>query len=197
MPPSKREELVETAMKVFAREGYHGTGVERVLQESGVSRMTLYNHFKSKEELILAALRRRDEVFRNRLMKFVAGRGGPIEQILAVFDFYAHWFEDADFCGCMFINASAEFRDSASPISRAIVEHRARLVQYLQQFCEQAGVDDPASLAAQLGLLLDGAVVTAQGSCCESSARGKVIQRARQAAIALINASQPAPSRGA
>lgn len=191
MPPSRRDELVEAAMRVFSREGFHGTGIEQVLQESGICRMTLYNHFKSKDELILAALRRRDEIFRNRLMKFVAGRGGAgVDSILAVFDFYAQWFEESDFCGCMFINASAEFRDSQSPISRAIVEHRVALVHALRQYCEHAELDDPASLAAQLGLLLDGAVVTAQGSCCESGSRRQVIQRARQAALALIDSAR-------
>jgi len=194
MPPSRREELVEAAMRVFSRDGFHGTGIEQVLQESGICRMTLYNHFKSKDELILAALRRRDEIFRNRLMKFVSSRSGVgIDAILAVFDFYAQWFEETDFCGCMFINASAEFRDPESPISRAIIEHRATLVQYLKKHCEQAELNDPASLAEQLGLLLDGAVVTAQGSCCEASDRAKVIQRARQAALALIDSARTNP----
>ncbi len=196
MPPSRREELVEAAMKIFSKGGFHGTGIEQVLQESGICRMTLYNHFKSKDELILAALRRRDEIFRNRLMKFVASRGGTgVDAILAVFDFYSQWFGEADFCGCMFINASAEFRDSDSPISRAIVEHRAALVQYIKNHCEQAELNDPSLLAEQLGLLLDGAIVTAQGSCCESGSRRQVIQRARQAAIALINASAHATSK--
>ncbi len=194
MPPSRREELVEAAMEIFSRRGFHGTGIEQVLQESGISRMTLYNHFKSKEELILAALRRRDEIFRNRLMKFVDARGGSgIDSILAVFDFYSEWFREPGFCGCMFINASAEFRQPGSPINRAIVEHRAALVHYLEQHCTRAGLANPSALAQQLLLLLDGAVVTAQGSCCESGSRCDVIQRARQAAGALIaSATSPA-----
>lgn len=180
-------------MRVFARRGFHGTGIEQVLQEAGICRMTLYNHFKSKEELILAALRRRDEIFRNRLMKFVAARGGsPSDRLFAVFGFYEQWFNEPDFCGCMFINASAEFRDPESAINRAIAEHRSAIIQYLRQHCEDAQLRNASSLAEQIGLLLDGAVVTAQGSCSESSSRRDVIERARQAARALISTASPA-----
>ena len=64
MATSRREQLVETALTVFNRDGYHAAGIDRILAEAGVAKMTLYNHFRSKDDLILAALRRRDEGFR-------------------------------------------------------------------------------------------------------------------------------------
>lgn len=198
MPPSRREELVETAMRVFARRGFHGTGIEQVLQEAGICRMTLYNHFKSKEELIIAALRRRDEIFRNRLMKFVAARGPePIEQLLAFFDFYALWFEDDDFCGCMFINAAAEYHEAASPVRKASLDHKVEIIRHLRRLCERAELSDADALAEQLGMLLDGAVVTAHIRAEPPGARRPAAEQARHAAEALIRATRRDRSQAA
>ncbi|HAD87737.1 MAG TPA: TetR family transcriptional regulator, partial [Rhodospirillaceae bacterium] len=71
MASSKRQLLIDTALDLFRREGYHATGIDRVIAEAGVARMTLYNHFKSKDELILAALRHRDSGFRDGLVRRV------------------------------------------------------------------------------------------------------------------------------
>jgi len=134
-----------------------------VLQEGGISRMTLYNHFKSKDELIVAALRRRDEIFRNKLMKFVESKtDNPLERILAVFDFHEQWFTGSEFFGCMFINASAEFPDPQSPPRRVASDHKRDIVAYLRDLCEAAKLQSPAEIAEELNLMLEGSIVTAQ-----------------------------------
>jgi len=163
MPPSRREELVDAAMRVFYRHGFHASGLDRILEEGGISRMTLYNHFKSKDELIVAALRRRDEIFRNRMMKFVESRTkAPLDRLLAVFDFHEQWFTGKDFCGCMFINASAEFADPLSPPRQVAAEHKRAIVRYLADLGRQCGLADPDSIADQLNILIEGSIVTAQ-----------------------------------
>ena len=163
MPPSRREELVESAMRVFYRHGFHASGLESILEEGGISRMTLYNHFKSKDELIVAALRRRDEIFRNRMMKFVDSKAkAPLERLLAVFDFHEQWFTGKDFCGCMFINASAEFADPQCAVRRVAAEHKRSIARYLADLCRQCGLSGPELIADQLNLLLEGAIVTGQ-----------------------------------
>lgn len=194
MPASRREDLIEAAMTVFNRHGYHGAGLEQVLQEGGISRMTLYNHFRSKDELIVAVLRRRDETFRNRLMKFVEGRASdPVERLLAVFDFHGAWFADRDFCGCMFASAAAEFADPDCQIRRVVAEHKREVVRYLRALCEQAGLDDPETLAVQLAILLDGATVLAQAVCQVRGDGGTALDpagRAKQVAGRLIDAAR-------
>lgn len=191
MPPSKRDELIDAAMRVFYRHGFHGSGLDKVLQEGGISRMTLYNHFKSKDELIVAALRRRDEIFRNRMMKYVESRAAhPIERLEAVFDFHEAWFDEKDFSGCMFINASAEFENPQSPIRHVAAEHKRAIVRYLTEQCEQAGLPDPKELAEQLNLLVEGSIVTAQvvGQVGGAGVTpGDAARRAKQAARRLIN----------
>ena len=163
MPPSRRQDLVDAAMRVFYRYGFHSSNLDRILEEGGISRMTLYNHFKSKDEVILAALRRRDEIFRNRLMKFVDTKARtPRERLLAVFDFHEQWFAGDDFRGCMFINASAEFCEPTAPPRLVAAEHKRAIVRYLEDLARAAGLPRPDLTAEQLNLLLEGSIVTAQ-----------------------------------
>lgn len=163
MPPSRRNELIDAAMRVFYRHGFHASSLDDILNEGGISRMTLYNHFKSKDELILAAMRRRDEIFRNKLMKFVESKAKtPRERILAVFDFHEDWFTGSEFCGCMFINAAAEFSVADSAPRRLAAEHKQEIVRYLRDLCEQHGLPDPSDTAEQLNILIEGSIVAAR-----------------------------------
>ncbi len=194
MPPSRREELVESAMKVFSRNGFHNTGLDLILKDSGISRMTLYNHFKSKDELIVAALRRRDELFRNGLMKFVeAGDRDPVSQILSIFDCLDSWFNETDFHGCMFINASAEFCDTDSPPRRVAAEHKLEILRYVNELCQSAKLNDPDELAEQINLLIEGAIVIAHvvGRVNNNNyAPSDAAQRAKTMATKLIEDSK-------
>jgi len=163
MPPSRRDDLIDAAMRVFYKGGFHASSLDDIQEEGGISRMTLYNHFKSKDELIIAAMRRRDEIFRNKLMKFVEAKANtPRERIAAVFDFHEDWFTGSEFCGCMFINASAEFSIADSAPRRIAAEHKLEIVRYLKELCESAQLPDPAQAAEELNILIEGAIVTAR-----------------------------------
>ena len=194
MPPSKREELVDAAMKVFYRNGFHNSGLDLIQRESGISRMTLYNHFKSKDELIVAALRRRDEIFRNQLMKFVDSQSqDPINRILAIFDYHENWFDQDDFQGCMFINASAEFCEPDCPARRVAAEHKLDILRYIEGLCAHAKLNDPEELAQQINLIIEGSIVNAQvvGRVSNNAhTPGQAAQRGRSMAQKLIEAAQ-------
>ena len=163
MPPSKREELIDAAMRVFYTHGFQSTCIDKVLQEGGISRMTLYNHFKSKEDLIVAALKRRDEQFRTAMVRAVdAAPGTPRDKILATFDHIAEWISGDQFCGCMFINAAAEYGDKDCAVRRLAADHKQDIITYLSRLCRDADVADPDKAGEQLALLIEGAIVTAQ-----------------------------------
>ena len=162
MPSSRKDHLIDSALALFNREGYHATGIDRILAEAGVAKMTLYNHFRSKDDLILAALRRRDERFRNWFVRSLEARATtPKERLLAVFDVLGQWFEQEDFWGCMFINAAAEYSRKENPIHAACAEHKRLLRDHLAELAAGAGARDPATLARRLMLLVEGATVTA------------------------------------
>jgi AcrR family transcriptional regulator len=158
VPTSKREQLVETAMRLFCRDGFHATGIERILEEAGCAKMTLYNHFKSKDDLILAALRRRDELFRNELHKEIdAHADTPCGRLESFVEFFAQRLDCPDANGCMFANVSAEFPDTSSAIRAAAAEHKGLLLAYIRTLADEAGAPDPDAMAEHLALLIEGA----------------------------------------
>ncbi len=165
---SRREHLVETALRLFYTRGFHATGIDKILAEAGVAKMTLYKHFRSKDELILATLRRRDELFRNWLMGAMEqAASDPRGRLLAMFDALDDWFHGRalatlGFHGCAFIKAAGEFDDPEDAIHRACAEHKRMIVDYLTNLAAAAGAADPKALAEQLALLKEGAIVTAQ-----------------------------------
>ena len=162
MASGKRDHLVDTALELFYREGFHATGIDRILETAGVARMTLYNHFKSKDELIVAVLRRRDEKFRNWFMRTVERLASkPEDRLLAIYDALNEWFSNKDFCGCMFINASAEFGNSGDPIHMVSAEHKQLVRRYLGELVKDVDAGEAESLADELMLLMEGAIVMA------------------------------------
>lgn len=194
MPPSRRDDLIDAAMRVFCQHGFHASGLDSILEAGGISRMTVYNHFKSKDELIVAAMRRRDEIFRNRLMKFVDSHAtDPRERILAVFDYHQQWFTSGEFFGCMFINAAAEYSDPQCAVRQLAAEHKRLVLRYLEDLCTDAFVPDPAAVATQLNLLIEGAIVTAyvtDQARVSGEAAGRAAQLARQMASRILDAAQ-------
>ena len=162
MSASKRDELVQNALRVFYRGGFHAIGMDALAKETGVSKTAIYKHFRTKEELILATLRLRDEQFRNWLMRRVeAIADSPRDQLLAVFDVLAEWFREPEFRSCMFIKASSEYQDRKHPIHAAAAEHKRLLLVYLQSLASAAGAKEADALARRLLLLKEGAIVMA------------------------------------
>jgi AcrR family transcriptional regulator len=184
MPRSKRDKLVETALDLFMREGFHATGIDRILTEAGVAKMTLYHHFRSKDDLILAALRLRDERFRNEFMRRMdKSTDDPAERLCAIFDVLAQIFDAKTSRGCTFINACAEYGDRDSAIHSIAAEHKRLVLAFIEEMTTAAGARDPAELACQLCLLMEGVAVTAQVSGDEHAVR-----HARAAAELLVAA---------
>lgn len=159
MPASKREHLLDCASTLFRENGFRATGIDRILEASGCAKMTLYNHFRSKEELILACVRRVDEAWRNDVMRRVETRSrDPRERLLALFDIATEIVGDERFCGCFFARAAAEFRDGDDPIRAAAAENKRLLATYVARLARDAGAADPATLAKSLLMLLEGAL---------------------------------------
>lgn len=161
--PSRRDHLIETAITLFCEHGYHATGIDRLLETAGVSKKTMYQHFRSKEELIYAALRQHDGVFRNNFMKAVEDSGEtPQEKLIAIFDVAELWFGDNNFFGCMFINAIGEYSDKESPVREISKQFKQLMWNYVSSLAKEAGTQNYEELADELCLLLEGAIVTAQ-----------------------------------
>ncbi len=184
---SKRDQLIQTAVKLFAKNGIHATGVDSIVEQSGVTKKTLYAHFRTKEELVLAVLRHYDGLARNEFMRKVERRATtPRARLLAIFDFAQHWFQQHNFYGCLFVNTIGEYSGKDTPIRQICKEYKKLVKDYIHSLCQQAGVKNPQGLAEELALLLEGATVTAQVSQNPKSA-----QIAKRAAKALIDKALP------
>ena len=180
---SKRDQIISVAQKLFYQNGFHATGIDRIIKEAGVSKKTLYNHFKSKDELVLAALRKRDELFRNSLMRKTERLGVTAkERLLSIFDAVGEWLQEKDFAGCMFINASAEYSQANNPSHMVCAEHKRLVREYIRELAVQAEVDNPEELSQQLNLLIEGAIVDAHVSGNKDAAN-----QAKKIASVLLN----------
>jgi len=164
--------MVDTALRLFYEQGLHAVSVDTILMEAGVSKPTLYKYFRSKNELILAALRQRDEQVRNWLMREMEHRGKSTRgQLLALFDILEEFFQSKEFRGCMFINATVEFPELDDPIHHAAAEHKRIFGRHIAQLVDSLEVLAPDELTQELLILMEGAVITAHVSRSKTAAK--------------------------
>lgn len=154
-----RRRILDAAAELFYREGVRAVGVDRIAAEAGVAKMSLYYHFRSKDELVAAWLRRRDDEWLGWLQQEVERRAG--NPLLAVFDALREWFETPTFRGCAFVNAHAELGRSNPAAAQIVAAHKRSLTTYLASLARRQRAVEPDDLARELLLLVDGAIVTA------------------------------------
>jgi AcrR family transcriptional regulator len=157
----KYPQLVSQALALFYRQGFHATGVDQLAAEAALTKKTLYRYFASKEALIEAVLQQRDEDFMAALDAFVAPFAADARP-MAYLGFLAQWLESEGFCGCLFINAAAEYPQHADAIHRQAALHKQGLQQWLHTCCQQADLLEAGLRARQLFLLGEGLIVSAQ-----------------------------------
>ncbi len=152
-----RERLLRTASELFYAEGIHAVGVDRIVEQAGVTRATFYRHFPSKEDLVQAYLGREDDLLRGAF----AGIDGlpPAQQLEGAIQGIADDISRNHTRGCPFINASAEYPDAASPVRQLIAGHREWFRSTLEGALSAAGHADAAERARALVLLRDAALV--------------------------------------
>ncbi len=155
------ERLLEAASDLFYREGIRAVGVDTVSERAGVSKRTLYNRFGGKDGLVAEYLRRRDEKWKAYLREATEDGAEPREKLLAVFEAYEEWLVGEDFRGCAFANAAAEIPDPDHPVRAVARRHKEGVEEHLAVLAEEAGFDEPRTLAGRLLLLLEGAAATA------------------------------------
>ena len=155
--------ILEAAGRLFLRNGYRAVGVDTIVAEAGVAKMTLYAHFPSKDDLIVAYLERANEQFWAWLEVAVAGVEDPGAKLVAMFDAVGRLADSQQCLGCTFQGAAGEFPDPEHPGHRVAAAHKQAVLDRLAGLAEAAaGLRDPAELAQQLLLLMDGAWVAAR-----------------------------------
>ena len=162
-PAKARERILDAAYELFSRRGIRAVGTEEVLAKADVAKSTLYRHFSSKDELVLAFLQRREQRWTRDFVEAEARRRGstPRERLLAIFDVFDDWFHRDDFEGCSFINVLLEIGDLGSPLGRASAAHLRYIRSVVRTLAEEAGVRDPETFAHSWHILMKGSIVAA------------------------------------
>lgn len=164
MASSTRQRLIEVAHDLFYEEGFHTVGLDRILAEVGVTKTTFYNHFESKDSLMLEVLRHHDAWWRNTFAQKLRDYGGdtPRGQLDAVFDVVEELINGADYNGCIFINVAVAYPSPNDPAHEAAASHKRAMESIIRELAGYAGAPDPAAFAQELTLLMEGAYVTQQ-----------------------------------
>jgi AcrR family transcriptional regulator len=142
-PKTGRERLTAAAIELFYRHGFAAVGIDRVIASAGVTKTTFYKHFESKDDLMVAAVQRRDEWEAQAWGHAVRKLAGddPRAQLLAMIDVMDVWFNDPDFHGCLFVNAAMEFSNPHDPVHEAAVASKLRTLQHRRDVALAAGAD--------------------------------------------------------
>jgi AcrR family transcriptional regulator len=158
-----RERVLETAYDLFTRYGVRAVGVDRIVAEAGVAKMTLYRHFRSKDELVLAVLERRERVWTREWLVWEVERRAtrPEEQLLAIFDVFDEWFRRDDFEGCLFIKCVLERYDPTSSIAAESTLRLQNIRAIVQRLAEDSGVGDADGFARAWQFLMMGSIIGA------------------------------------
>ncbi|MGO9792822.1 MAG: TetR/AcrR family transcriptional regulator [Solirubrobacteraceae bacterium] len=190
--PDPRERILDTAFRLFYAHGVRGVGVDTIIAKSRVAKATLYKHFPSKDELVLAYLDRVDAMWRAAL-RSAAEAAGPVprDQLVGLFDALASACRSDGYHGCAFINTAAE-SDPGTRVHARTVAHKQAVREWVGALARDAGARDPDALAYGLTLILDGGL--ANGAL---DASPDAPAAAASAACALIDAAcQPAGASG-
>jgi AcrR family transcriptional regulator len=188
-----RERIVSTAYDLFSRHGVRAIGIDRIIAEAGIAKMTLYRHFQSKDDLVVAVLERREEVW---LRGWLEGElekraGAPKDRLMLIFDLFDEWFRREDYEACLFTNSLLESKDGTSPIGAAAIKGLTSVRLFLRQLAEEAGVHDPEGFAEKWQLLMLGSIIAAAAGVPDAA------QRARDVAVLLLEQdAHPPPSHG-
>lgn len=169
-----RERILEAAYDLFAHQGTRSVGVDAIIERSGVAKMTLYRHFKSKQDLVLAFLERREALWtEDWLIREVRARAeAPRDQLLAIFDAYHDWFQTDRYEGCAFINVLLEY-PAGTPLNGAAAGHLAKVRGFVNELATAAGLKDVPAFCEIWHMLMKGATVAAAEGNRQAAAQAR------------------------
>ncbi len=165
-PRTGRGRLIAAAIDLFYRHGFSAVGIDQVIDAAGVTKTTFYKHFESKDELMVAAVERRDEWETEawqRAVRTIAG-DDPRKWFLGMLDVMDVWFNDPDFHGCMFLNTAVEFPNPHDPVHKAAVAYKRRARDGWRDLARSAGADATSAdaFADCYTALIEGALILRQ-----------------------------------
>ncbi len=162
---SAHDRLLGAATRLFCKNGINATGIDAIIEEAGTAKTTLYKCFGSKTNLVQAVLENEGRQWREWFIEAIESGGGDAQTRLArIFPALKRWFAEDRFYGCPFINAVGEHDKDQKQFRTIAMRHKKIVLAHLEKLAAEMGAAAPATLAHQLGLVIDGAIVAAMVS---------------------------------
>jgi AcrR family transcriptional regulator len=162
---SAHNRLLSAATHLFCKNGINATGIDAIIDEAGTAKTTLYKLFGSKTNLVNAVLENEGKQWREWFIGAIEQGGGDAETKLArIFPALKSWFGEERFYGCPFINAVGEHDKDAKQFRAIAMKHKKVVLAHIEKLAGEMGATEPETLAHQLALLIDGAIVAAMVS---------------------------------
>jgi AcrR family transcriptional regulator len=172
-----RQRILDNAYDLFSRRGIRAVGIEEVISRSAVAKATLYRHFPSKDDLVLAFLQQREQIWTRQIVEAGARERGATaeERLLAIFDVFHDWFQREDYEGCSFVKVLLETADRKNPVGAASVHYLENIRTIVRELAEEAELRDPEAFALSFHILMKGAIVQAAEGDREAAHRAKAM----------------------
>ena len=175
-----RQRILDCAYELFSRRGIRAVGIDELIASADVAKATFYHHFHSKDDLVLAFLEQREQVWTKGWVETEARKRGktPQEHLLAIFDLFDEWFRRDDFEGCSFVNVLLEFggRDGHR-LGQASAVYLENIRSVVRTLAEEADLRDPAAFALSWHILMKGSIVQAAEGDREAAKRAQSMGR--------------------
>lgn len=174
---SPEERLIRSAHELIEQNGLSVVGVDRIVASAGVAKTTLYRHFRSRDDLVLAVLERHETLWTREWLQYEVERRAqtPEARLLVVFEVFDWWFNTPDYEGCLFTNVLIETHDRSSTIRMTCVAQLDTIKDLLQTYAAEAGIRDPERVAAQLHILMWGSIVAAVNGRLDAARQARVL----------------------
>jgi AcrR family transcriptional regulator len=162
----KRDEMIKSAYDIFYKNGFHATGVDAIVESTGISKRTLYKHFTSKEGLIIAAVNYYHQIMYKSIADYIekSTLDQPVDKALLIFDFLAKLVDDGNLYGCFAMNAKTEYAHKAAEIESACDVHTNALKRLVEKYLLESKIKESESLAIQIIMLFEGAILRSKAT---------------------------------
>jgi AcrR family transcriptional regulator len=157
-----KDKVFKTAARMFYQQGYRATGVDTLAAESGTGKMTLYRHYPTKDDLIVAYLKDSNALFWSNFEQITKDAPAAREKLLSFFEGLQEYVQSPACYGCPFLNVATEYPETDHPGHHVAIEHKQSVRTRFRQLAQEAGAKKPDVLADQLFLLMDGAYMAAR-----------------------------------
>jgi AcrR family transcriptional regulator len=166
---SSKDRIIETANDLFYRQGYHQTGINQIIEESGVAKATFYSNFKSKDELAVQYLRERDRIETNATKDMINNVKDPYDRYISIIKGILEYMKETDYRGCAFGNIAVEITDPDHPIRKEVKHHEDRFRSILKDVIKDLKNSGPKyknldvdQMVDSYHLIVEGAIVASK-----------------------------------